>query len=353
MDLGELSLRYTKIGRTDQTVSRICLGTMTWGAQNNESDGHQQMDYAIDQGVNFLDTAEIYPSPASKETYGTTETIIGNWFTNRKNRDKIILATKIIGAGFSYVRDGRGIDRKNIQEAVENSLKRLRTDYIDLYQLHWPNRGSYHFQQFWSYTPVNQDHEAIETNLVETLETLGDLVQQGKIRHIGLSNDTAWGVMRYLHIAKEQNLPRIASVSNEYNLLCRHYDNDLAEISWHENVSLLPHKPLAAGLLSGKYQDGRTPKGTRGELVADLNGRITPTALDAMGEYLKVADKHGLDPCQMALAFILTRSFTASVIIGATKISQLKTNIDSIDIHLSEEVLSDISAVYRKYPIPY
>ena len=326
---------------------------MTWGGLNSESEGHRQMDYSVDQGINFFDTAEIYPSPTNKDTYGMTEAIIGNWFASRKIRDKIVLTTKIIGKGFNYVRDGQGIDRQNIRQAVDHSLKRLKTDYIDLYQLHWPNRGSYHFQNFWSYTPVNQDSNLVEANFIEILETLGDLVREGKLLHVGLSNDTVWGVMRYIQIAKELDLPRITSVSNEYNLLCRRNEHDLAEISWHEDVGLLAHKPLAAGLLSGKYQDGNAPQGSRGEIVPDLNGRICMTAIDATSEYIRIAEKYGYDPCQMALAFVLSRSFTAAVIIGATDTSQLQLNIDSVNIKLSEEVLSEIATIYRKFPVPY
>ena len=228
-----------------------------------------------------------------------------------------------------------------------------RTDYIDLYQLHWPNRGHYHFEDFWSYSPLHQDRNATDANLVEILETCGDMVSQGKIRHIGLSNDTTWGVMRYLQIAKEQNLPRVTSISNEYNLLCRRYENDLAEVSWHEDIGLLAHKPLAAGLLSGKYQGGDVPKGTRGELIPNLNGRICSSALQATADYLKIAEQYGYNPCQMALAFILSKPFTAAVIIGAATTSQLKLNIGSVDIQLSEEVLSDIANIYRMFPVPY
>jgi len=233
------SMKYRKLGRTGLDISVIGLGTMTWGLQNTRAEGFEQMDYALEQGVNFFDTAEMYAIPPSAETFGTTETIIGNWFASRSNRDRVILASKITGPGLSWVRDGKNvIDRKHIHLAIEGSLKRLQTDYIDLYQLHWPNRGSYHFGQEWDYAP-SFDAQAEEDNFLEVLYTLQDLIEEGKIRHIGLSNETAWGMTKWLQLSDEYNLPRMASIQNEYSLICRHFEPDLGEIAIHEDCGLL------------------------------------------------------------------------------------------------------------------
>jgi len=245
-------MEYRKLGRTDLDISVIGLGTMTWGFQNTQADGFEQMDYALDQGINFFDTAEMYAIPPSDKTFGTTETIIGNWFASRSNRDRVILASKITGPGLSWIRDGKSyIDKKNILQAVDDSLERLQTDYIDLYQLHWPNRGSYHFGQLWNYAP-KFNAQAEEENFLEVLHTLHGLIQQGKIRHIGLSNETAWGLSKWLQLAEQNDLPRMASIQNEYSLLCRHFEPDLSEIAIHEDCGLLAWSPLSRGMLSGK-----------------------------------------------------------------------------------------------------
>jgi len=343
---------YNKLGRTDINVSSICLGTMTWGVQNTENDAHEQMDYALDQGVNFFDTAELYAIPPSPETQGKTEEYIGSWFAKNGNRDKVILASKIVGTGISWIRGGDKIDRKNIHDAVEGSLKRLQTDYIDLYQLHWPNRGSYHFGQQWGYTPkFNKD--AQENNFIEVLETLGELIKAGKIRHVGLSNETAWGMMTWLRLAEERGLPRMVSVQNEYSLLYRSFDQDLHEIAMAEDCGLLAYSPLAGGILSGKYIDGARPKGTRLTLSERFSHRDTPNANEAVKAYTQVAQKHGLDICQMALAFVNSRPHVTSNIIGATSMEQLKTNIGSANITLSSECLKDIAQIYKTYPMPF
>ena len=345
-------MQYRKLGRTGLDVSVICLGTMTWGRQNTESDGHAQMDYALSRGVNFFDTAEMYAVPPNPQTYGKTEEIIGTWFAARKNRDKIILASKIAGPGLRWIRDGGNkIDRANILKAVESSLKRLRTDYIDLYQLHWPNRGSYHFRDNWGYDP-QFDARAVTDNFLEVLETLDELVKSGKIRHAGLSNETAWGVMKYLRLSDEKNLPRMVSIQNEYSLLHRLFEPELHEVALAENIGLLAWSPLATGMLSGKYLDGTRPKGSRWTLLSSIE-RDTPQAQDAVRAYMAVAKKHGLDVCQMALAFVNARPFVTANIIGATTLGQLKINIDSIDLKLSPAVLADIDAVYRECPVPY
>ncbi len=343
---------YKKLGRTDINVSLICLGTMTWGRQNTEAEGHEQMDYALERGVNFFDTAEMYAVPPNAETYGKTETIIGTWFQKTGNREKVVLASKIAGPGLGWVRDGDNkIDRKNILKAVEGSLTRLQTDYIDLYQLHWPNRGSNHFGQHWTYSP-HFTHESVIDNFIEVLETMNEMVKAGKIRHIGLSNETAWGTMQWLRLAEERGLPRMASIQNEYSLLCRLFDGDLQEVALAEDCGLLAWSPLATGMLSGKYLKGKRPKGSRWTLLNNPP-RDNARSQEAVAAYMKVAKKHGLDVCQMALAFVNARPFVTTNIIGATNMDQLKTNIDSIDITLSTECLKDIETVRRQYPIPY
>ncbi len=346
-------MQYRKLGRTGLDVSVICLGTMTWGRQNTEADGHEQMDYALTQGVNFWDTAEMYAVPPTPDSYGKTETIIGTWLAkNPGKREDIILASKIAGPGLGWVRGGNyKIDRANILEAVEGSLKRLQTDYIDLYQLHWPNRGSYHFSQQWKFNP-QFDAAAVEENFIEVLETLDELIKAGKIRHIGLSDETAWGTMKYLELSKKHNLPRMQSIQNEYSLLCRVFEPDFTEVAMAEDCGLLAWSPLATGMISGKYLDGARPAGTRWTLL-DKPPRDTPHAQDAVRAYIDVAEKHGLDVTQMALAFVNSRPFVTANIIGATNMDQLKSNIASIDLELSPDVLSDIETVRRDYPMVY
>jgi len=345
---------YRKLGTTNLDVSAICLGTMTWGVQNNEADGHEQMDYALEQGVNFFDTAEMYAVPPSAETYGKTETIIGTWFAARKNRDKVILATKIAGNGLKWIHKASNIDRASITEAVEGSLKRLQTDYIDLYQLHWPNRGSYHFGQFWDYkikkSTTREDEIA---NFTEVLETLQSLIKQGKIRHIGLSNETAWGTMQYLKLSEQKSLPRMQSIQNEYSLLYRLHEPDLHEISLREEIGLLAWSPLAAGLITGKYANGARPPGTRWTLGGRGNQRDTPQAHAAVERYLSIAKKYQLDIAQMAIAFVLSRPFVTSAIIGATSMAQLKTDIAAHKIELTKEVLDEIALTRRDFPVPF
>ncbi len=345
-------MRYNRLGRTNISVSSICLGTMTWGVQNTEVQAHEQMDYALEQGVNFFDTAELYSIPPSPETQGKTEEYIGTWFAKTGNRDKVILASKIVGTGISWIRGGDKIDRKNIHAALDGSLKRLQTDYIDLYQLHWPNRGSYHFGQQWNYAP-KFDKEAQIANFIEVLETLNELIKSGKIRHIGLSNETAWGMMKWMHLSEERGLPRMASVQNEYSLLYRNFDTDLHEIALAEDCGLLAYSPLAGGILSGKYIDGARPAGTRLTLSGRFDHRDTPRANEAVKAYIAIAEKHELDVCQMALAFVNSRPYVTSNIIGATSMGQLKTNIASADITLSPECMKDIADVYRTYPMVF
>jgi aryl-alcohol dehydrogenase-like predicted oxidoreductase len=346
-------MKQNLLGRTGISVSEICLGTMTWGSQNSEAEAHAQMDYALERGVNFFDTAELYPTtPCEAPTYGKTEDFIGTWVKASGKRDEVILASKVSGNGREWIRNARDIDAAGIREACETSLKRMQTDYIDLYQVHWPNRGTYHFRNVWGFDASKQDRQKTIDDLTTTLETLGELVKEGKIRAIGLSNESAWGTQKYLSIAEAKDLPRVASIQNEYNLLYRCYDMDLAELSHHEDVGLLSYSPLATGLLTGKYLDGARPEGSRATINKDLGGRMQPLQEEPVRAYVNLAKEHGLDPAQMALSFCLTRPFMASVIIGATTMDQLKVCIDAAEVKLSDEVLTGIEAIYRRYPMP-
>lgn len=341
-------MKMNRLGRTDIEVSEICLGTMTWGLQNSEAEGHAQMDYALEQGINFFDTAEMYAVPPSAETFGKTEEIIGTWFKSTGKRDQVILASKVAGGGRPWVRGGRGIDAAGVREAVEGSLKRLQTDHIDLYQIHWPRRGHYHFEGSWDYNPFTQNREEVLPNILEVLEAMGELVKEGKIRHFGLSNETAWGTMQYLKFAEQHGLPRVQSIQNEYNFLRRYYDLDLAELAYHEDIGLLAYSPLAAGALTGKYLGGQLPAGTRGA-IAGSSYRSNELTEPAIRAYMALAEKHGLDISQMAIAFCLTKPFMTSVIIGATSMEQLKTDIAAKDVTLSAEVLEGIQQIFMRY----
>lgn len=344
-------MKYTTLPNTDIKVSKICLGTMTWGKQNTEAEGHEQMDYALEQGVNFFDTAELYAVPASAETYGKTEEIIGTWFQKTGNRDKVVLASKIAGAGpyTAHIRSN-GFAKEAIVEAVEGSLKRLQTDYIDLYQLHWPERGVNCFG-VRDY-PFATSREEAENHL-EILETLDALVKQGKIKHVGLSNETPWGTMKYLETAEEHNLPRMITIQNSYSMIHRAYEYGMSEVSLRENIGLLAYSPLAQGVLSGKYLNGNQPEGARGTLfpqfIARYRGQGATTAVE---EYQKIAEKHGITLSELSLAFINQLPFVTSNIIGATKMDQLKENIGSIHINLSQEILQEIEAVHAAIPNP-
>ncbi len=347
-------MQLRQLGNTDIRVSELGLGTMTWGSQNTQDDAFAQMDFAVSSGINFFDTAELYPVPPSAETYARTEEIIGNWFQSRNQRDKVILATKIAGPSMPWIRDGQGrIDRRNIISALEASLKRLKTDYVDLYQLHWPNRGSYHFGQMWSFDPSGIDPVAETGMFHEALETLHDLIRLGKIRHVGVSNETAWGVMKYLKLADEKRLPRIASIQNEYSLTCRIFEPDLAEIALHEKVGLLAYSPLSTGAISGKYLNGVIPPGSRRSLPQRNMHRANPMTDMAIAAYINVAKNYRLDVCQMALAFVLSRPFVTSALIGATNMEQLRSNISAASLVLPVDVMKDIEAVRRQYPVPY
>ena len=348
-------MKYKKLGRTDIEVSELCLGSMTWGTQNSEAEGHGQIDIALNHGVNFIDTAEMYPTtPLSQDTQGRTEEIIGSWIAKTGRREDVVVATKVTGSGSSAVRgrDGADISPATIREAVEGSLKRLQTDYIDLYQFHWPNRGSYHFRKYWKFDPSGQDRNKTRDDITECLQTVGELVKEGKIRSFGTSNESCWGVSQFLEISEAEGLPRMASIQNEYSLLCRIYDLDLAELSINEDVGLLAYSPLAAGILTGKYQGNITPEGSRRTFSDNLGGRLTEYAYPAVDAYLAVAKKHDLDPSQMALAFCMTRPFMTSVIFGATSNEQLENSLKSADLSLSTEVMDDIQTVHRTHPMP-
>ncbi|MGW8311213.1 MAG: NADP(H)-dependent aldo-keto reductase [Thiogranum sp.] len=343
---------YRKLGNTDIDVSVICLGSMTWGEQNTREQAFEQMDYAVARGVNFFDTAEMYAIPPRAETFGRTETIIGEWFRARGQRDRIVLASKISGPGgdwLPYIRGGKpSFNRRDIAAALDASLRRLQTDYIDIYQLHWPERKTNYFGQL-GFDPAEDEHF---TPLLETLEALDEQVRAGKIRHIGLSNETAWGVMRFLELSRQHGLARPVTVQNPYSLLNRSYEVGLAEVSWREKAGLLAYSPLGFGVLSGKYLDAVRPPGARLTLFPDYTRYSNPAAVAATGEYVALARSHGLDAAQMALAFVNSRPFLTSTIIGATTMDQLRSNIGSCDVVLAGEVLEAIEAIHGGHPNP-
>ncbi|MCP4316574.1 MAG: aldo/keto reductase [Hyphomicrobiales bacterium] len=346
-------MKFKQLGCTDMTVSEICIGSMTWGSQNSLTEAHEQLDYAIGEGVNFIDTAEMYPTtPRLAETTGLTEEIVGAWLKGRSDRDNLVVATKITGEGNSDVRDGKRVDGLMIRQALEDSLMRLKTDRVDLYQLHWPNRGSYHFRKYWKYDPSTLQPGDMEQEVADLLGAVARLQEEGKLKAFGLSNESAWGTMKFLDVSRTHNLPRIASMQNEYSLVCRVYDLDMAEVGVHEDIGLMAFSPLAAGALSGKYLDGTIPEGSRRSMQPELNGRYVPQSEKAIALYAEVANKHGLNLAQMSLAFCLSRSFMTSAIVGATSMEQLRTNIAAKDVDLSEDVLTDIQSVYRDNPRP-
>lgn len=342
-------MKYHTIPHSNLEISKICLGTMTFGEQNNEGEAHSQLDLAVEHGINFIDTAEMYPVPPNANTQGLTESYIGNWLEKKQSRDRVIIATKVAGPrNVPYIRDNMSLNRRHIHDAINDSLTRLKTDYIDLYQLHWPQRQTncfgklnYHYEE---------DHSGV--TLIETLEALSELVTAGKVRYIGVSNETPWGVMSYLQLAEKHNLPRIVSIQNPYNLLNRSFEVGLSEISHHEGVELLAYSPLAFGALSGKYLNNAKPKGARCTEFPRFSRYFNQQGIQATQAYINVANKHGLDPAQMALAFVNQRPFVAANIIGATTLKQLENNINSIDLILSEEVMTDLEQVGIQYSNP-
>lgn len=340
-------MKYRKLANTNLDVSVVCLGTMTYGEQNTESEAHEQLDYSIANGINLIDTAEMYAIPPKKETQGLTEKIIGTWLAKRKDREKIYVATKVAGPGMEYLRGGSRLDKKQIFQAVDDSLKRLQTDYIDLYQVHWPERKSNYFGRLgYEYS------DEMGVSIEETLEAMTDLVKSGRVRYIGISNETPWGTSRYLNIAQEKSMERIVTIQNPYSLLNRIYEVGLAEISQHENVGLLAYSPLGFGQLTGKYIN-KTEKNSRLGLFGDWFTRYSnEECLRAVKEYLKIADKYNLSLTHLALAFVNTRPFVTSNIIGATTMEQLKENIDSVNIEITETMLEDINQVHSSQPNP-
>ena len=342
-------MNYKKLGNTDLNVSTICLGTMTWGEQNTQNEAFEQMDYSLDNGVNFWDTAEFYAVPPKAETYGHTETIIGNWFEKTKKRKDVILASKVGGPSRKYMRNGENsFTGKNLEDALHGSLKRLKTDYIDLYQLHWPERNVNNFGR------LGYEHKENDWNKFEdVLENLKKFIEEGKIRYVGLSNETPWGVMNYLQLAKDKDLPRMMSIQNPYSLLNRSYEVGLAEVSIRENIGCLSYSPLASGYLTGKYRNKQFPKGSRMERDFDFWTRYRkPNMEEAVEDYYKISQKFDLDMSQMSIKFCEVQDFMTSVIIGATTMEQLKTNVESVKVNLDSEVIKEINNVQKKYPNP-
>jgi len=344
-------MQYHRIPHSSLEVSLLGLGTMTFGEQNSEVDAHQQLDYAVSAGINLIDTAEMYPVPPRPETQGLTESYIGSWLKARGNREKIVLASKVSGpsrGSDNAIRPAQMLDRKNIRAALDASLKRLNTDYLDLYQLHWPQRQTNFFGKLsYQYT-----EEQSPVTLLETLEALNEQVRAGKIRYIGVSNETPWGVMRYLQLAEKHDLPRIVSIQNPYSLLNRSFEIGLSEISQHEGVELLAYSSLAFGTLSGKYLNGAKPAGARNTLFSRFTRYSSPQAEAAIAEYVALAKKRNLDPSQMALAFVRQQPFVASTLLGATTMEQLKINIDSQNLTLDEEILADLENIHKRFTIP-
>ncbi len=343
-------MKFKKLGTTDLDVSLICLGTMTWGTQNSEKDAFEQMDYSVSEGVNFFDTAEIYSVPPNSASYGKTEIMIGNWFERRKNRDKIVLASKVAGPGCDWIRGGKNnFNEKKIGEAIEGSLKRLKTDYIDLYQLHWPERSTNFFgRRDYSVNKSEAEWHSFES----ILEALSKFIKSGKIRYIGMSNETPYGLSRYIELSKSKNLPRMMSVQNPYNLVNRTYEIGMSEISIREHCGLLVYYPLAAGALSGKYRNGKMPKNSRQALFKGWERHLNPLAMKAYDEYYKLAKEHNLTMVQLAQSFVNSRPFVTSNIIGATTLEQLKENIESINIELTNEILDKINLIHNNNPNP-
>ena len=345
-------MEYRRLPHSNLEVSELCLGTMTWGEQNTQSEAFSQLDYAIGQGINFIDTAEMYPVPPKAETQGATERILGNYLKKAGNRDNLVIATKVAAPGGKgdYIRPNMALDWRNLHEAVDSSLERLQIDTIDLYQVHWPDRNTNFFGEL-SYQQVDENEKL--TPIIDTLEALAALQKEGKIRYIGVSNETPWGLMKYLQLAEKHNLPRVVSVQNPYNLLNRSFEVGMAEISHREEVPLLAYSPLAFGALSGKYLDDQWPEGARLTLFKRF-ARYTGSqvALDATKAYVELAREFKLSPAQMSLAFVNSRKFVGSNIIGATNLEQLKENIDSINTSISPELMVRLDELAQVYRLP-
>ena len=343
-------MKFKKLGTTDLDVSLICLGTMTWGTQNTEKDAFEQMDYSVKEGVNFFDTAELYSVPPNSDSYGKTEVMIGNWFEKRKNRNKVILASKVAGPGCNWIRGGKNnFDEKTLGEAIDGSLKRLKTDYIDLYQLHWPERSTNYFGTR-DYKVDNDEGEW--NNFESVLEALKKFIKSGKIRYIGMSNETPYGLSRYIELSKSKKLPRMMSVQNPYNLVNRTYEIGMSEISIREKCGLLVYYPLATGALSGKYRNGQMPKNSRQALFKGWERHLNPLAMKAYEEYYKLAKENNMTMAQLAQSFVNTRPFVTSNIIGATTMDQLRENIATVNIELTDEIMNKINIIHNNNPNP-
>ena len=343
---------YSKLGHTNIEVSKICLGTMTFGEQNTEKEAHEQLDFALEHGVNFIDTAEMYPVPPNSKTQGLTEKYIGSWLKKRNNRDDVIIASKVTGPApdFSYIRNSLKIDKKNIEKAIAENLKRLNTDYIDLYQIHWPQRQTNYFGQL-NYKYSKENTNEIIDNLNESYEALNNLVESGKIRSIGLSNDTSWGAMKFLEISKEKSFSKIVTIQNPYSLLNRTYEINMAEISEMENIKLLAYSPLGFGVLTGKYINNK-PKNSRLSLWNRFDRYSNKNSKYSTLKYVELAKKYNITPTQLALSFVNQQPFVTSNIIGATNLSQLSENIKSIDLILDEEIINEIESIHLSQPNP-
>ena len=348
-------MKFVNLGSTELKVTDFCLGTMTWGEQTDEVDAHKQIEMSLDAGINFIDTAEMYPvCPLRAETTGDTEKILGNWLgKNSQKRKELVIATKISGKGYKNVRNGKGIFPKEIRLAIEGSLKNLQTDYIDLYQLHWPNRGSYHFRQYWNYDPTSQESSVERENIELVVKELYDLKKEGKIRYIGLSNETAWGTVQFANEAKKYKDFSIASIQNEYSLMCRLFDNDFNELSINENIPLLAYSPLARGLLTGKYIDNKIPEGSRLSRDDKIRKIVNENSDLAVKSYCSLASKYHIDPVHMSLAFCNERPFMGSVIFGATDITQLRKILAGINLKLDSEINDEIRILYKKFPLTF
>ncbi|WP_417606270.1 aldo/keto reductase [Primorskyibacter flagellatus] len=347
-------MKMKPLGRTGLSVSEFCLGSMTFGVQTPQDEAHAQIDRALAAGINFIDTAEMYPvNPVKAETIGLTEEIIGTWFARTGRRQEVILATKHSGEGQKKVRDGAPISAKTIRETLEGSLKRLKTDYVDLYQFHWPNRGSYMFRKNWHYDPSAQNKTDTIADMEECIDALQKEVVRGTVRHFGMSNESVWGTMMWNAIADRMGGPRIQTVQNEYSLLCRLADTDLAEMCVNEDVGLLPFSPLGCGYLTGKYQGGKIPEKSRMSLNPDMGGRRNDRVLTAVEAYLDVARNFGLDPVHMSLAWSARRPFVVSSIFGATTLAQLDHLLGAADVTLSSELLDALDVAHRAHPMPY
>ena len=346
-------MNQIELGRTGIMVSDWCLGTMTFSNQTEQADAHRQIDMALDSGINFLDSAEMYPvNPIRSETVGDSERCIGDWLSKTGRREDVVIATKASGDQ-SLIRQGSGFAPDTILDILDGNLQRLGTDYIDLYQLHWPMRGSYMFRKHWTFDPSGQDRAKTMDHMAGILDKLGQAQKGGKIRAFGLSNESAWGTTKWIDVAEQMGGPRVASVQNEYSLLCRLYDTDMAEMSVNEDVVCFSYSPLAAGFLTGKYRNGAVPAGSRMSLVANMGGRNTARVHEAIEAYQAVADKHGLDLAHMAMAFERSRPFKTSAIFGATSVAQLEHLLAGDDVVLSDEVLADIDTTHRAHPMPY